>query len=500
MTARRSELPISTAVGPLEDATGDTLVLGLAADALVPRGAVKTFDTSIDHALSRFAANSGFRGKANEVATLCPAHAKIKRLVLVGLGPSDKIDLEAIRAAAATALRQAARGGSKRVAFALFPAKRRGVEERARAMAEGIALGAYRDDRWRSSARRVSMPTRALLLLPESVRGAAAEVKRGRLVAEAANFTRDLSNTPPNELTPAALANHARRLATSRKLRCKILTPPELKKAGMGGILAVGGGSANGPRFVHLEYRPAKAKRTVALVGKGITFDTGGISLKPTAGMWDMKYDKCGATAVLGAIRAAADLSLPIRVHALVAAAENMPSRDAYRPGDVVKTASGKTIEIRSTDAEGRIVLADALDYALTLEPDAIVDLATLTGACKVALGSYAAGLFTSDDQLAKALERAADDSGERVWRLPLAEEFRRHMDSKVADLKNSGLRWGGACSAAAFLSEFVDDRPWAHLDIAGMSDTDRTSGYDRVGSTGFGARLLAAYLERSAK
>jgi len=495
---KRRDVAVSVRRGDIATSRDRALVLGVYEDRARPTSELAALDRKLGGSIRRLRERKAFRGRAEEQALLVPAAAATpERIVLVGLGPRREVDLERLRRAAARGVRAARSAGADAVAVDLFEAPRIGAGERARAITEGIVLGAYSYDAYRSSGSSREELRRATLLVSKKDSSVQAAVREGRIVAEAANFTRDLSNTPPCDLTPAALASEARRLARSRSLRCKVLTKTQIEKAGMLALYAVGQGSANEPRFIHLDHDPGKPDAgSVALVGKGITFDTGGISLKPSNKMWDMKFDKCGATAVLGAVRAAADLDLPIRVHAIVPAAENMPSRDAYRPSDIVRTYAGKTIEVQNTDAEGRLILADALHYATRLEPDVIVDLATLTGACVVALGHHAAGLFASDDSLAKSLERAGKESGERVWRMPMFAEYRKQLESRVADMRNVGGRPGGAVTAAWFLREFAGDVRWAHLDIAGVADTDKKSGYHQPGSTGFGVRLLTRFLE----
>ncbi|MCX5636572.1 MAG: leucyl aminopeptidase, partial [Planctomycetota bacterium] len=273
----------------------------------------------------------------------------------------------------------------------------------------------------------------------------------------------------------------------------------QLAAKGMGGILAVGSGSQNKPRFIILKYSPpsptAKSRPTVALVGKAITFDSGGISIKPAADMDEMKLDKTGGIAVMTTIKAAAEMRLPLNIFAIIPSAENLPSGTSYRPGDIITTFSGKTVEVLNTDAEGRMILCDALAYAVKQNCDIIIDIATLTGACRVALGKYMAGLMGNDQMLIKQLQRAAEDSGEKVWPMPSSDEYAQEMKSKIADLKNTGSKWGGACTAAAFLKQFIGDAKWAHLDIAGVDIFEKATEFTAEGSSGFGVRLLTTYL-----
>ena len=306
---------------------------------------------------------------------------------------------------------------------------------------------------------------------------------------------RDSANTPPNRATPAWMASQARKVAEQFGLRCQVLGPAELRRRGMNGVLAVGAGSSQPPRLVRLEW--GRSGPVVALVGKGVTFDTGGISIKPAAGMEDMVYDKSGACLVLGVVRAVAESALPIRLRAYLPFAENMPDGSAYRPGDILRLANGKTVEINNTDAEGRLILADALTWAAAEKPDHILEFSTLTGACVVALGHEMAGLFTPDDRLAGALLEAAGTAGEGLWRLPLGKRFLAEMKGTHADLKNSGGRWGGASTAAAFLSQFVGaTASWAHVDIAGPASGGHEAPGPK-GSTGYGVGWVVDWLRQ---
>jgi leucyl aminopeptidase len=321
-------------------------------------------------------------------------------------------------------------------------------------------------------------------------------VGRAVATAEGAVIARDLANTPPNEAYPESMAERAREIGEARGIKVTVLGPKELEKRGMGGILAVGRGSRRTPRLAILEWGDGEDR--ISLVGKGVTFDTGGISIKPAAAMDEMKFDKCGACTVLGVVDAAAALDLPYRFRAYVALAENMPDGDAYRPGDIVRCYGGKTVEILNTDAEGRMLLADALALASEEGADTVLDYATLTGACVVALGHSGAGLFSPDDSLAGELLDAADRAGERLWRLPLWPEFTDQIKGAHGDLRNTGGRWGGASTAAAFLSQFVSTRRWAHLDIAGPAYISRAQ-KEAFGATGYGVALTIGWLSQRA-
>jgi len=389
---------------------------------------------------------------------------------------------------------EAARGAG-RVVFVLPPCSETAGEAAERVL-RGLALATYRFDRFQSE--RESEWTAPLAAAPppgEEGRYNAA-VETVAAVAGAVGFARDLGNTPPNEASPAWMEERARELAASRDMEVTVLDAAELARRGMAGLLAVGGGAAVPPRLVRLAW--GTAGPVVSLVGKGVTFDTGGISIKPAADMDDMKYDKCGACAVLGAARAVADLGLPVRLRVYVPLAENMPGGRAYRPGDILRFANGKTVEITNTDAEGRLILADALTWAAEEGTDALAELSTLTGHCVVALGHQAAGLFTPQDTLATALLAAGAESGERLWRLPLYAEFLEEMKGTHADLRNAASRPGGASTAAAFLSQFVGGlKNWAHLDIAGVANIKTDDEGQGAGATGFGVATLVRWIHR---
>jgi leucyl aminopeptidase len=337
-----------------------------------------------------------------------------------------------------------------------------------------------------------------LPLAKESEEDLETRLKSVRLVRTSVQLARDLANRPGNDLTPEGMALAAREMAEGLSgLRVTVLGKKELLKEKMGGILAVSQGSAEEPRLVVLEHRPKKPKKSVVLVGKGVTFDSGGISIKPAKGMGDMKYDMAGAATVIGVMRAVAELELPIKVVGLVPSAENMPSGTAIKPGDIITTASGKTVEVDNTDAEGRLLLADALHYAARFNPDIVIDFATLTGACVVALGNEAAGLMSNDKELSDTLRRIGETVGERVWPLPVYDEYLSYLDSDWADMKNAGDRWGGAVTAGVFLKQFIPEKAaWAHLDIAGVGYMDKHHNGLPKGATGFGVVLTTTFLQ----
>jgi leucyl aminopeptidase len=451
--------------------------------------------------LRQVAALEGVKAGAGEVTRVPwapgPGSPPVDRVVLVGIGDGG---VPAVRSAAA-ALARAMRGRDRLVTSL-------GGEggAPARAVAEGLVLASYTPPR-AGVTEPPKSPVRRVDVVGRPRRGdLAADLVRGATVADATVLARDLANTPSSTKGPAWVAGRARRVAAEVGLTFSVREPRELRAEGFGGLLAVGGGAQRAPRLVEVAWTPpappdgARPAPHVVLVGKGITFDSGGISLKPREAMVPMKTDMTGAAVVLAVVRAVARLGLPVRVTALLPLAENALGAGSYRPGDVVRQYGGRTVEIRNTDAEGRIVLADALAYAdARLDPDVVVDVATLTGAATLGLGRGHAALFTPDDRLAAALERAGAGSGEPVWRLPLTEDYRAALDSDVADVCHIGTVDGlgaGAVLAALFLREFTGGRRWAHLDIAGPARSERDRGVVSRGGTGFGARLLLRWLE----
>lgn len=363
-------------------------------------------------------------------------------------------------------------------------------------LVEGAFLGSYDFNIYKTKKKKIN-PLQ-INLVTANTSEAKRAIKKSQKIMNAVVFTRDLVNEPPITLTPAELAKRTKIELTKVGVKVNILNKKQLKEKKMDAILAVGSASPNDPCLIVLNYKPkVKAKRKIALVGKGVTYDTGGLSIKPTQGMLEMKADMAGGAAVIGIIKAAAELQLPYELIGIVPAVENTINGNAYKPGDVIKTASGKSIEVKDTDAEGRIILADALEYASKQKPDEIIDFATLTGAVAVALGLYAAGLFTKDDKLADSIYNAGLRTYERVWRLPFWDDYNKLIDSDIADVSNLGPRWGGAITAGKFLEKFVDEKiPWVHLDIAGPAIENDMNNYTKKWHTGFGVRLIVDYLE----
>jgi leucyl aminopeptidase len=493
---------VSVKQGSIQGSTADTLIVNLFDDVAVPGGATGAVDRALNGAISELIANGDLTGKAGEVAVLYPRGAiPAKRVLVVGLGKRDGFDLEGVRQAAAAGIKRARELKAQQVATIVHGAGVAGLDAQAAAQAtvEGSLLAIYRYD---APKQREETPHEIESLTVVEFDGGKLEaIERGRETAVAisngVHLARTLVNLPPNVATPTRLAEVAQEIADAHDLNIIVGGREWAAEHQMGAFLAVAKGAGEEPKFIILEHNAGRDDLdTIVLVGKGITFDTGGISIKPSERMGDMKSDMGGAAAVLGAMKAVGELNLPLRVIGITPCTENMPDADAYRPADVITASNGTTIEIISTDAEGRMVLADGLVYAGRYNPKAVIDLATLTGACVVALGQgVAAGLFSSDDGLRDKLVTAGNSTQERVWPLPLYDDYRKAIDSDVADMKNSGGRFGGVGTSAVFLKEFTS-YPWAHLDIAGMALAEKDTTYTPRGGTGFGVRLLVEFLQ----
>lgn len=443
-----------------------------------------------------FLEGRGFEGKPGETQAVATGDGRT--VVAVGVGEREAVDAEALRRAAAGMVRASWRATT--VATTLLEAGPAGLDRAAaaQALAEGAALAAYTFTRYKSDAKpcRISRVT-AVGGPGEVQRG----LDRGARVAEAVALARDLVNEPAGSLTPRRLADVATEIAEREGLQVSVLDEVAVAEQGLGGLLGVSAGSHEPPRLIELVYDPPDAAATVALIGKGITFDSGGLSIKNAEGMMTMKTDMSGAAAVIAALSAVPTVAPPVKVIGLAPCTENMPGGGATRPGDVLRIRNGKTVEVLNTDAEGRLVLADALSLAVEAEPDAIVDLATLTGACVVALGREIAGLMGTDDDLVAQVRAAAERAGEPVWHLPLPDRYRKHLDSDAADVKNIGVQGqAGALSAGLFLREFAGGRPWVHLDIAGPARSESDEAYLTKGGTGFGVRTVLELLRTFTK
>lgn len=453
--------------------------------------------------------SSAFKGKEFETLTLYPPEISAARVVLVGLGKREKLNRERLRRGAAVATKNAAAAKAKTVALlepdaeflegATTDLDHALWENVATAIGEGAYLSLYRFDKYLTSDRADRNTVRRVILVCSDrgrVRLYAKGLRYATAVARATCLARDLANAPANEIYPESLSTQARKSGRRSGFKVRVLDQRAIRRLRMGGLLAVSQGSDRPPRFLIMEYRGRRATPApVVLVGKGVTFDAGGISLKPSAGMAEMKMDMSGAGAVIGTLQAAAELRLPVHLIGLVPATENLPGGAAMKPGDIVLHHNGKTSEVDNTDAEGRLILADALSYASRYKPALVIDLATLTGACVVALGHYATGMMANDQSVADQLKAAGEHTYERVWQLPMYEEYEKLIKSDVADVKNVGGRWGGAITAAMFLRKFIGTYAWVHLDIAGTAMQEEAHEYIPKGGTGVGVRLLMDFL-----
>ncbi|MHB8468153.1 MAG: leucyl aminopeptidase [Gaiellaceae bacterium] len=490
---------VAVEIGLPGETGADALVVPIAQPPDGPAGdGARILDERLRGRLSALAASGELRGERGEAVVLhVDGELSAPRVVAVGVGPRDALDVDALRTAGAAAAAALERVGGT-ACLLLDESLPLPLAEQARGLVEGAVIGGYSPGRWKTGGDR-PRPLERIVVGHFETPELREAIERAALLGERTNRARDLANMPPNELNPHALAEAAKDLAREHEnLRAEILGPAEMDKLGMGAIAAVGRGSRNEPCLIVLRYEPKQPTRSdvlLGLVGKAITFDAGGISLKPAANMEDMKGDMAGGAGTLHGIGAVAALGLPVRAIAVLAAAENLPGGDAFRPGDILRAANGKTIEIINTDAEGRLVLADALWYARREGATHVLDVATLTGAMELALGDLYAGFFANDDDWRDRIAAAGAHSGDHVWQFPLHRRYRRYVDSAFADMKNgSTLRQGSPVLAAEFLQEFAGEGPWAHIDMAGPGFLERTRGdYLRVpGGTGFGVRLIA--------
>jgi leucyl aminopeptidase len=496
--------------GEAARASGELLVIPLFEGELGDKSPapLATADKALSGKLAQAATQEGFKGKAEQSFVMHTLGGlESERLVLLGLGSRARYSPEALRQAAGRAAKTAQRLKVRTLVFAV--PETTDLPSALSAVVEGLELGAYRFERYKSSAKEEKNApklTTVRLALPPGVdktKEHEQALAHGQRVGEATNWARDLVNEPPNVIHPDSLGRAAQDMAREGGLKATVVGRKEIERLKMGMFLGVAQGSAHEPKLIHVEYTPKNARQAklppVALVGKAITFDSGGLSLKPTDSMVEMKVDMAGSAAVLGAMRVIAALKPPFPVHAFIGACENMPSGTSYRPSDVLTSRAGKTVEITNTDAEGRLVLGDVLTWACEFKPAVVIDLATLTGACVIALGNYIVGAFGDNDEAVNDVLAAARSAGEEMWRLPVTELQKDALRSEVADMKNSGERWGGAINAALFLKEFVGETPWVHLDIAGPAVSPKERGYFNKGGTGVGVRTLVEFVRRRA-
>ena len=497
---------VQISAGDVSQIKADSLIIPIArrgeAPHRLPQG-LSGIDRRMGGRLSDALAAGDFgAGVADRLVIYGPQNGDLVRCILLGQGDAEAIDADGLRALGGRVGREAAKPNMGRVALVVPAGVGLNPERSGPLLGEGAVLGAYKFDRYQTSKSKpkTTSPLRIVYVRKvKSIASLRSALKRAVEGAESQLMARDLSNEPPNSIYPESLARECRRMARSVGLRCHVMAVPELERRALGAILAVGQGSVRPPRMIILEHgatQKRKRRGTLALIGKGITFDSGGLSLKTAAGMLEMKHDMSGAATVFGAMRSIAMLDLPIHVVGVIAAAENMPSATAYRPSDIITTGSGQTVEIVNTDAEGRLVLADALYYATkTYAPDAMIDVATLTGAAMMAFGPWATAGLGNDDDLLAEIRVAGERTGETVWPMPLLDIHEKATRSKVADWKNSGGREAGVSTAGAFLRGFVGKTPWVHLDIAGSGMTATQTPLHIGGGTGVGVRMLTEWV-----
>ncbi len=494
-------IEINVKAGAAAKQRDDAVVLPILAGRKLTESG-KELQASTGKVIAQYLRKFDHLGEFGEIGMLYEIEgAFTQRIVFAGAGEDKKLTLDGLRRLAARLARELEKGGSRDISLYLteLPVRGASLADKVQAVAEGLQLGLYRFDKYQSEQKKNTRALRSATIMIESRKGlAAAEaaVLRANATAVGTNFARDLANEPGNVCTPEWLGNQAAGLS-HKKLKVTVMDKKAIEKAGFTALLAVNQGSAKEPRFIVLEYQGGKkADKPVALVGKGLTFDAGGISIKPAAQMDEMKFDMCGSAAVLGIFKAVTEMDLPVNLLGVIASTENLLGAAAYKPGDIVTSYKGITIEVQNTDAEGRIILSDALAYAAEKKPAEIIDFATLTGACVIALGAQASGLMGTGEKVIKGLKKAGDYTHDRVWQLPMYDEYQEQIKSDIADIRNIGGREAGTITAACFLSRFVDDVPWAHLDIAGTAWNMRGTDISAKGATGAGVRLVVDYLQ----
>ncbi len=487
------KLEISVAKGLLEETPANVLVLNLFEGVKIPAGATGAIDIALDGLISKFViAKEGFDGKFGSMYVF-PTYGKIaaEKVLLVGLGKNKDFNLNRLREISQKIIKKCMKmHNARKVISVLHGAGIGGFdpEQSARMIAEGTLIGAYSFDKYKTEKQSKKVEDFVIVdMVEENCKKAKTGAKRGKIIATAVNFARNLSNEQPAYATPSKLAEIAQSL---KDIDVKVYDKDEIEKMGMGAFLGVARGSSQEPKFIHMRYKSSKVpQRKVAIIGKGICFDSGGLDIKPPSSMLTMKDDMSAAAAVLGVMSVIKDLKPNCEVHGLIAACENMPGCSAYKPGDILTAKNGKTIEVDNTDAEGRLTLADALCYACELDVDEVIDLATLTGACVVALGNTVSGIMGNHQPTIDKLIKCANAGGEKLWQMPMFEEYGESLKSNIADMKNTGSRMGGTQIAAMFLQNFVKKVHWAHIDIAG------TAYIEKKGATGAGVRTIINYL-----
>ncbi|HBB32196.1 MAG TPA: leucyl aminopeptidase [Cyanobacteria bacterium UBA8803] len=480
---------------PRLDWSGDALAVGLFENALELTGDLTQLNEKLAGTLQELIDETEFKGSAGSIAvTRVGAGSSIRKIMVVGLGKPEALNLDTVRRATAAIARSAKQQKIKTLGISL-PVVQDDPARTAQAIAEGIILTLHVDNRFKSEPEDKGAKLEQVELL--GLGGQEAAINRTKMIADGVILARELVAAPANTVTPVSLAQTAQEIASQCGMTVEILEQEDCEKLGMGAFLGVAKASELPPKFIHLTYKPeGTPHRKVAIVGKGLTFDSGGLNIKGAgSGIETMKMDMGGAAATLGAAKAIGQLKPDVEVHFISAATENMISGRAMHPGDILTASNGKTIEVNNTDAEGRLTLADALVFAEKLGVDAIVDLATLTGACVIALGNDIAGMWGTDDTLATQLKAASESAGEKLWQMPMEEKYFEGMKSPIADMKNTGPRAGGSITAALFLKQFVKETPWVHLDIAGPVWADKEDGCNNAGATGFPVRTLVNWV-----
>ncbi|MDP6453168.1 MAG: leucyl aminopeptidase [SAR202 cluster bacterium] len=495
-------MEFSLVTGDITQHDSPAIVVGIMQGVTELTGAVGKVDLALDGAIASLIEDGEIKGKRGEI-TLLHTLGKLqaKRVVVAGLGDADSVSINTVRALAGSVGRFLRSKGVTNYASAIHGAGAEGlgITECAQALVEGAELGMYRFDKHKSEQNSPQVESITLAVDDDSqTEEVETGVNRGRIIADAVNLCRSMANEPPNFMTPTAMAEDALGVATSTGIELEVLDRPQMTELGMGALLGVAQGSSEPPKLITLRYNgdPDNEENNLAIVGKGITFDSGGLDLKSAAGMLEMKSDMAGGASIIGAMKAIAQLKPTINVVGIVPATENMPGGKAQRPSDVVTAMNGKTIEIGNTDAEGRLVLADGVAYARSLGITKIVDVATLTGAVVVALGNLASGIFGNDQTWIDTVIQAGEDVGERLWQLPTFDEYKDQYKSDIADINNTGGRGAGATIGALIIGEFADGAQWAHLDIAGTNRTSKVDGFNPKGATGAPVRTLVALAE----
>jgi leucyl aminopeptidase len=482
-------------VGDIAQIEADAIVVSLFEGQEKPSGATASVDKALDGAIGSLISRSQIKGKADDVSIVHTLGKLPARIVAVaGLGKRQDVNVDRIRRAAGQSCRALRKLSCRKIATILHGASMSGigVEPSAGAITEGALLGLYTFNRYKKPDYEDIEQMLIVAKEGEKVPTIRSAIGKAKIVASATNLARDMVNEPANWMTPSRMADIAKEIAGKYNLEFGALDREDMETMGMGALLGVARGSNQPPKLITLTYKgDERSKKSLGFLGKGITFDSGGISIKPSEGMEDMKADMAGAAAVMTALGAIGQLKPRINVTAVIPATENLPSGTALKPGDILKAMNGKTIEVITTDAEGRLILADALSYAVKQRLSPLIDLATLTGACRIALGILYSGVFGNNQNLVDKVLKAAERTGERMWHMPTPEEYKEQIKSEIADIKNTGDRYGGAITAALFLAEFVDNTPWVHLDIAGPRLSVKENGYMVKGATGFGVRTL---------